>query len=99
MGWGGVTSGGFCEGDLGAVAQLFHSTLTPPLPRLPQTNVYQGAQKRKIGQFEMFKRKAVVVIPPHHELRKRTSRRSEETGSSVPLDVINAMKGGCGLVA
>ena len=65
----------------------------------PQTNVYQGAQKRKIGQFEMFKRKAVVVIPPHHELRKRTSRRCEETGSPLPLSVINAMKGGCGLVA
>lgn len=60
----------------------------------PQTNVYPKAQKRKMLAFDAFKRKAVVIIPPHHELRKRTSRRAEEMGSSVPPETINAMKGG-----
>lgn len=46
-----------------------------------------------MAHFEGFRRKAVVVIPPHHELRKRTSRRNEEMGTSVPLEAINAMKG------
>lgn len=41
-----------------------------------------------------FKCKAVVVIPPHHELRKRTAKRTEEMGSPVPTEAINAMKGG-----
>ena len=35
-----------------------------------------------------------MVIPPHHELRKRTARRNDEMGSPVPLEAINAMKGG-----
>ena len=34
-----------------------------------------------------------MVIPPHHELRKRTSQRTEEMGFPVPDDAINAMKG------
>ena len=33
------------------------------------------------------------MIPPHHELRKRTARRNEEMGLPVPEDAINAMKG------
>lgn len=47
-----------------------------------------------MAHFNGFTRKAVVVIPPHHELRKRTARRNEEMGSPVPLEAINAMKGG-----
>jgi len=43
--------------------------------------------------FEGFVTKAIVVIPPHHELRKRTARRTEEMGFPVPDDAINAMKG------
>lgn len=38
-------------------------------------------------------RKAVVVIPPHHELRKRVSMRSKDMGDPVPDDALNAMKG------
>ena len=46
-----------------------------------------------MGYFDGFQRKAVCVIPPHHELRKRTAKRNDETGKSVPEDAINAMKG------
>ena len=67
--------------------------------------MYANAQKRKMGYFEGFKRKALIVIPPHHELRRRTSRRTDEMGSAIPIDAVNAMKGepcavqvgGCGL--
>ena len=58
-----------------------------------QTNVYASAQRRKMSYFTGFIKKAVVVIPPHHELRKRTARRNEEMGQPVPDDAINAMKG------
>ena len=65
-----------------------------PPPSLPlQTNVYASAQHRKISYFSGFPCKAVCVIPPHHELRKRTARRNEEMGLPVPEDAINAMKG------
>lgn len=57
--------------------------------------MYQNAQNRKMGYFKGFKRKAVCVIPAHHELRKRTSKRNEEMGMPVPTDAINAMKGMC----
>lgn len=58
-----------------------------------QTNVYASAQRRKMGYFNGFKRIAVVVIPPHHELRRRKAERLRESGSEVPEDAIKAMKG------
>lgn len=58
-----------------------------------QTNVYASAQKRKMSHFEGFKRKAVVVIPPHHELRRRAALRAKEMGKAVPEEAVNAMKG------
>ena len=58
-----------------------------------QTNVYDGAQRRKINYFEGFVKKAVVVVPPHHILRQRTAKRNSEMGQPVPEDAINAMKG------
>lgn len=57
--------------------------------------MYASAQRRKLKYFEGFVTKAIVVIPPHHELRKRTARRTEEMGFPVPDDAINAMKGEC----
>ena len=50
-----------------------------------------------MSYFSEFKRKAVVVIPPHHELRKRVAKRTDEMGSPLPPDAIDAMKGGCGM--
>ncbi len=58
-----------------------------------QTNVYRNAQERKIKYFESFVHKAEVVVPPHHELRRRTGLKNEEMGGPLPDDVINAMKG------
>ena len=58
--------------------------------------MYASAQKRKMEHFKGFNRKAILIIPPHHELRKRTAKRTEEMGSAVPPDVINAMKGETG---
>ena len=55
--------------------------------------MYAKAQYRKMGYFNGFVRKAVVVIPPHHELRKRTAMRSKEMGDPVPEDALNAMRG------
>jgi heterogeneous nuclear ribonucleoprotein U-like protein 1 len=59
---------------------------------IDQTNVYAKAQYRKMGYFQGFVRKAVVVIPPHHELRKRTAMRTKEMGDPVPEDALNAMR-------
>eukprot|EP00731_Ephydatia_muelleri_P022197 Em0014g788a len=59
---------------------------------IDQTNVYASAQKRKMSHFEGFKRKAVVVIPPHHELRRRAALRAKEMGKAVPEEAVNAMK-------
>ena len=55
--------------------------------------MYAKAQYRKMGYFDGFVRKAVVVIPPHHELRKRTAMRTKEMGDPVPEDALNAMRG------
>ncbi len=55
--------------------------------------MYERAQERKMKYFEGFVHKAVVVVPPHHELRRRTSLRNDEMGGPVPEDAINAMKG------
>ena len=46
-----------------------------------------------MSYFEGFTKKGVVVVPPHHVLRQRTSKRNQEMGQPVPDDVINAMKG------
>ena len=49
-----------------------------------------------MNYFEGFHKKSILVIPPHHELRKRTAKRNEDMGQAVPDDAINAMKGeGC----
>ncbi len=55
--------------------------------------MYQKAQQRKMKYFDGFVCKAEIVVPPHHELRRRTALRNEEMGGPLPEDVINAMKG------
>ena len=47
-----------------------------------------------MSYFNGFQRKAMVVIPPHHELRKRRVDRIREGGCvELPQDVMDAMKG------
>lgn len=59
-----------------------------------QINVYADSQKAKMSYFEGFSRKALVVIPPHHELRKRrVDRIREGCCMEVPQNVIDAFKG------
>ena len=43
--------------------------------------------------FDGYICKAEVVVPPHHELRRRTGLRNAEMGTPVPESAINAMKG------
>ena len=73
--------------------EVFNQKMMFSLSLSLQTNVYAKAQYRKMGYFDGFIRKAVVVIPPHHELRKRTAMRNKEMGDPVPEDALNAMKG------
>lgn len=59
-----------------------------------QTNVYEKAQKSKMEVFEGFKRKAVVIVPTHDSLRRRTSdsKRKGETIHEVPFGDLCDMK-------
>ncbi|XP_003385794.1 PREDICTED: heterogeneous nuclear ribonucleoprotein U-like [Amphimedon queenslandica] len=60
---------------------------------IDQINVYADSQKTKMSYFEGFSRKALVVIPPHHELRKRrVDRIREGCCMEVPQNVIDAFK-------
>ena len=34
-----------------------------------------------------------MVIPPHHELRRRAALRAKDMGKMVPDEAVNAMKG------
>ena len=59
-----------------------------------KTNVYEKAQKSKMEVFEGFKRKAVVIVPTHDSLRRRTSdsKRKGETIHEVPFGDLCDMK-------
>ena len=43
--------------------------------------------------FDGFAKKAMVIIPPHHELRRRRAEKVKQDGYEVPQDALNAMKG------
>ncbi|CAI5479426.1 unnamed protein product [Closterium sp. Yama58-4] len=65
------------------------------LPRnyiLDQTNVYAHARRRKLRPFHLFKKVAVVVVLTYTEWRRRSDRRTKETGKEVPLLAVQEMK-------
>lgn len=59
---------------------------------LDQTNVYPTAQRRKMKNFEGFRRKAVVVVPTDLEFRKRINKVEREEGKDVPDSAVLEMK-------
>ncbi|GIY39085.1 heterogeneous nuclear ribonucleoprotein U-like protein 1 [Caerostris extrusa] len=59
---------------------------------LDQTNVYPSAQRRKMRNFEGFKRIAVVVLPTNAEYKRRCNKRDQEEGKDIPDSAINEMK-------
>ncbi|XP_045507996.1 heterogeneous nuclear ribonucleoprotein U-like protein 1 isoform X3 [Colias croceus] len=59
---------------------------------LDQTNVYPSAQRRKLREFEGFKRIAVVIVPPAEELAKRQASRETADGKEVPDPAVVDMK-------
>ena len=52
-----------------------------------QSNVYHKAQIAKMEPFVEFKRKAVIIVPTHDNLRRRTSdaKRKNEIIHEVPF--------------
>ncbi|XP_055927077.1 heterogeneous nuclear ribonucleoprotein U-like protein 1 [Argiope bruennichi] len=59
---------------------------------LDQTNVYPSAQRRKMRNFEGFKRIAVVIVPTDAEYRRRCDKRDREEGKDVPDQAVLEMK-------
>ncbi|XP_035205798.1 uncharacterized protein LOC118180854 [Stegodyphus dumicola] len=59
---------------------------------LDQTNVYPTAQRRKMRNFEGFKRIAVVVVPTEEEYKRRCDKRDREEGKEVPDQAVLEMK-------
>lgn len=59
-----------------------------------QTNVYKTAQETKMKAFEKFKKRAVVVVPTHDNLRRRTSdaKRKVDTVIDIPFADLCDMK-------
>ena len=59
-----------------------------------QSNVYHKAQIAKMEPFVEFKRKAVIIVPTHDNLRRRTSdaKRKNEIIHEVPFGDLCDMK-------
>lgn len=59
-----------------------------------QNNVYEVAQKTKMEAFTDFKRKAVLLVPTHDNLRRRTSdaKRKGDNIHDVPFGDLCDMK-------
>ncbi|EDV19621.1 uncharacterized protein TRIADDRAFT_61890 [Trichoplax adhaerens] len=59
---------------------------------LDQTNVYASAQKNKMRWFAGFRKKAIIVVPRHDELQKRSSIQKEKENKDIPSETIREMK-------
>lgn len=61
---------------------------------LPQCNVYNSGQRRKLLAFKGFARKVIVIVPNEEDWKKRLELRKEAEGEDVPESVMLEMKGG-----
>ncbi|GBP96284.1 Heterogeneous nuclear ribonucleoprotein U-like protein 1 [Eumeta japonica] len=59
---------------------------------LDQTNVYPSAQRRKLREFEGYRRVAVVVVPDEATYEERHKKREQADGKEVPDGAILDMK-------
>ncbi|KAI8776786.1 heterogeneous nuclear ribonucleoprotein U protein 1 [Biomphalaria glabrata] len=59
---------------------------------IDQTNLYPSARFRKMKPFSNFRRIAVVIQPEIGELERRSKKRTQDTGKSVPANDIRKMK-------
>lgn len=64
---------------------------------LDQTNVYPSAQRRKMRNFQEFKRLAVVLVPTDEDFLKRIAKREAEEGKDVPDSAVLEMKANFGI--
>jgi hypothetical protein len=58
-----------------------------------QTNVYPSAQRRKLKEFDGYRRVAVVVVTDSDTYRERFATRASADGKEVPDGAIVDMKG------
>ncbi|KAL4707086.1 hypothetical protein ACJJTC_011412, partial [Scirpophaga incertulas] len=59
---------------------------------LDQTNVYPSAQRRKLKDFEGYRRVAIVIVTDDATYRERQRRREEADGKEVPDGAVVDMK-------
>ncbi|XP_063390340.1 heterogeneous nuclear ribonucleoprotein U-like protein 2 [Cydia fagiglandana] len=59
---------------------------------LDQTNVYPSAQRRKLREFDGYRRVAVVVVPDAETFAERSAKREQSDGKEVPDGAIMDMK-------
>lgn len=55
--------------------------------------MYPSAQKRKLREFDGYRRVAVVVIPEASVYEERMKKREEAEGKEVPDGAVMDMKG------
>lgn len=55
--------------------------------------MFPSAQRRKLRQFEGFKRRAVVVVIGDEEQAKRESLQEAQDGKGIPDSAVLEMKG------
>ena len=59
---------------------------------LDQTNVYPNARRRKMNNFNGYRRIAAVVVCSNEVLKQRTDKREREEGKMVPEEAVMEMK-------
>ncbi|XP_073965765.1 uncharacterized protein [Choristoneura fumiferana] len=60
---------------------------------LDQTNVYPSAQRRKLREFDGYRRVAVVIVPDQDTYSARQAQREQADGKEIPDGAVVDMKG------